>query len=312
MLIRPSILALTFAVMSCASVTEQPATAESYETLSEAGSNEKDFSLTSPDRRDISVRAFLPETDCSPCSLIIFSHGANATYDRYDVLLKDWAEKGYVVVAPLHIDSELHPKRDTFDQDDSRVFRVEDYQLLSDMFAADGFTFENLTFSDVQIAAGHSYGALIALIAGGVVPENPDWTLPEGTLKPKAVLGISPPGAMDGLISLEGYSELDVPALIVTGTTDILPGFIDEWQAHLAAYDAADPALAYGLVFDGMDHNFNGAYCRIAPEGATAQPAVDELNSSIETFISAIKAGRAPTDSDWRALSSSDMEAIAK
>ena len=260
---------------------------------------EIDFTLPAADGRSVPARAFMPAEDCSPCDLIIFSHGANATYDRYDVVARTWAEQGYVVAAPQHVDSEEHRNRSAYSMDDSRPTRLEDYALISEAFASDAPPVSEMSYSGVQYAAGHSYGALIAQVAGGAVLADPDWRLPATLTKPAAVIALSPPGEMDGLITAEGFSTINVPMLVVTGTADRLPGFIDNWEQHLEGYDLADPNLSYALVFEDMDHNFNGAYCRITPEGIKARPSVDVLNTRILGFLKDVRIGELPSRKDW-------------
>lgn len=258
-----------------------------------------DITETSENDREIPARVFRPQADCSPCDLIIFSHGAYATYDRYDVLLTAWAEDGYVVVAPQHVDSEEHPDREAYASANSQPLRLEDYLELSELFAAEDFEFEGLTLSGKQIAAGHSYGGLIALLAGGAVAAEGPLTYTENAVEPIAVLAVSPPGALEGRIEAVGYSSIDKPTLVITGTTDVLPGFIDEWETHLDSYEASQPGLGYALIFEGMDHYFNGAFGRITPEGAASEFAIDTLNTQISAFLEAALNGEAPSGTAW-------------
>lgn len=252
--------------------------------------------------RAVPVRVFAPAEGCANCTLVIFSHGANASYSRYDVLLKNWAAHGLVVAAPQHVDSEEHPRRGEFRSADGRLLRVRDYALVDAAFAPGAPPrIASLSFSGTVIAAGHSYGALIAQIAGGariVRPYGGDfertWRLPQ------AVIAISPPPAMPGYTTQEGWRAVSVPQLVITGTTDIMPGFVNDWRQHLDSYAAARPGLAYALVFDGMDHNFNGAYCRITPEGAKAAPQVEKLNAAIRQFIGNATSGTLPAAAEWR------------
>ena len=295
------------AIVLAACVTGEPVAASS-----ELAARQIDFSLTAPDGREVPARAFLPSEDCSPCTLIIFSHGAYAAYDRYDALLLDWASRGYAVVAPQHVDSEEHPNRDAWNIDTSRPARLVDYALISSTFAAEGYSLGGVTFSGRQIAAGHSYGGLIAQVAGGAMLANPDLVLPETAHPPEAIIAISPPSELDGLVSNEGFAEIDTPMLLVTGTEDALPGFIDDWQGHLDGYEAAPTDLAYALVYEGMDHYFNGAFGREKPEGEAAMPAIYDLNGRIAAFIEDSFTDTLPTGLDWRAESNSLVEARTK
>ena len=258
-----------------------------------------DITLSAPDGREIPTRVFMPTEDCSPCELIIFSHGNLATYDRYDVLLEDWAARGYVVASSQHIDSEEHPERERYANDDVTGTRLEDYIAASEYFAEPGLDFEGLSFSENQFAAGHSYGGMIALIAGGAVASEGALDFSDAGVEPSAIVAISPPGELPGRIDNAGYALVDKPLLVVTGTTDVLPGFIDEWDIHLDSFYANETDNAYALVFENMNHYFNGAFGRITPEGAAAQPAIDTLNTQISAFLGAISNGEPPSGSDW-------------
>jgi pimeloyl-ACP methyl ester carboxylesterase len=187
---------------------------------------------------------------------ILFSHGAASAPWKYERLIQPWADRGWEVFAPLHVDSSDHPDTKAFAGMKSWAARVEDMQLLSERLAPRTY-----------VAAGHSYGGLTALVLGGaaaVVPEGHGGPLSDP--KARTVLAFSPPPPLPGLISAEGYAGLAVPALIQTGTKDVPPGAPagpDAWRGHLAAYDAARPGGdRYALVLEGVDHYFGGAICR--------------------------------------------------
>ena len=303
----------TLAMMTSAAIMLAACTTgDAAERADRFSASQMTFRLTAPSGRDVPLRAFVPGEDCSPCSLIIFSHGAYATYDRYDVLLNDWAERGYVVVAPLHVDSEEHPDRSSWTMETSRPARLEDYALVSNTFAADGYSLGSFTFDGRQIAAGHSYGGLIAQVAGGATLDTPGLDLPEATRAPEAIIAISPPSKQDGLVSNSGFANINTPMLVITGTTDVLPGFIDDWRGHLDGYEAAPDSLAYALVYDGMDHYFNGAFGRETEQGFSAQEAVNDLNARIADFIEDALAGTLPTGAGWSAESSELVETMTR
>ena len=85
----------------------------------------------------------------------------------------------------------------------------------------------------------------------------------------------------------------------MTGTTDILPGFIDAWETHLDAFEVGQEGLGYALIFEGMNHYFNGAFGRITPEGAASEIAIDTLNTQILAFLAATASGEVPVGDDW-------------
>lgn len=272
-----------------------------------------DIELMAPNDRAVDVRVFSPSGGCAACPLIIFSHGAYATYDRYDVLLKEWARNGYVVAAPLHVDSEEHPNRDQYGPREPLKLRVQDYETVASELSAganDSPGLESLSFSGEVIAAGHSYGALIAQVAGGArLDAATGVTFSPEAGRPLAVIAISPPSETANFITAEGWAQTDRPMLVVTGTEDITPDFIPEWEMHLASYEAAPAELAYALIFDGMDHYFNGAFGRPTPEGIAAAESVKRLNKEILTFTEAARNGYPPTGAEWLLRSRDGVEA---
>lgn len=187
---------------------------------------------------------------------ILFSHGAASAPWKYARLIESWAAKGWEIFAPLHVDSTDHPDSQAFPGLMSWAARIEDMHLLS----------EHLGKGD-YVAAGHSYGGLVALTLGGAAAvAPPDLRKPLADPRARCVLAFSPPPPLPGLITAEGYAALSVPALIQTGTKDMWPAAPpgpDAWQGHLAAFDAARAGgNRYALVLEGVDHYFGGAICR--------------------------------------------------
>lgn len=205
--------------------------------------------------------------------LILFSHGALSAPGKYEALLEPWRAAGFDIVAPLHVDSTDHPESAKYGMVDSWKARLLDMRVLARTFA-DGKPY---------VAAGHSYGALVALTLGGVSAERPAGL--EGPMADslvKAVVAFSPPGVTPGLVSAEGFKTLGKPALIQTGTLDVPPGAAD-WRVHLAAFENAPVGNKYGLVLNGVDHYFGHLICRperdvpAQAEGLKQGVAVSEL-----------------------------------
>jgi alpha-beta hydrolase superfamily lysophospholipase len=110
--------------------------------------------------------------------VIIFSHGAGGSPDSYDALFESWKAAGFLVVAPLHTDSSQYPNLDR-----SILTRIADdgaamvqyiklmvtwafHTRIADVAAAQAWAAR--AAPDLPYAyAGHSYGALIAMIRGG-------------------------------------------------------------------------------------------------------------------------------------------------
>lgn len=226
--------------------------------------------------REVSVSTWQPTHNFK--GVILFSHGAASAPWKYEPLIQPWVEHGFAVYAPLHVDSTDHPHHDQYKGMDSWRTRLEDMQLLADTYGQNGY-----------IAAGHSYGALTALVKGGV-----NAMIPEGIKLPTAdplvllVLAFSPPPAIPGFVEKQGYSGLAVPALIQTGTQDIPMGGATDWTGHLDAYEmSAASGDHYALILEGVDHYFGGAICR--PE-LPGPKLMDEVKQTSDISILMINA----------------------
>ena len=226
--------------------------------------------------RDISVWVWQPAGKSK--GVILFSHGNASAPWKYDPLIQPWVAAGFAVYGPLHVDSTDHPHHDQYKGMDSWRTRLEDMQLLADTYGQNGY-----------IAAGHSYGALTALVKGGA-----NALVPEGVASPTAdprvslVLAFSPPPAIPGFIDKQGYAGLAVPALIQTGTKDIPMGGANDWTGHLDAYEmSAASGDHYALILEGVDHYFGGAICR--PE-LPGPKLIDELKQASDISLLMIDA----------------------
>jgi dienelactone hydrolase len=204
---------------------------------------------------------------------IHFSHGNFSSPAKYDALLSFWASKGWDVLAPLHVDSTDHPDQAQYGPMDSWAARLEDLSLLA-----------NDLGDKPYIATGHSYGALMALVMGGVQPMLPGAVRDK---RVKAVVALSPPGPMPGFIDATGYAKLGVPALIQTGDKDIFPGWPPEaWRDHLAAFEAAAPGgNRHAVALNGVDHYFGGVIGRPELPGPRAQEQFDYFKSASIAFL---------------------------
>jgi dienelactone hydrolase len=229
-------------------------------------------------------------------------------------VLDAWAGNGYVVVAPLHIDSEVHPLRDSYEFAASLPARLDDFTMVVAGGAVrEALAKRNITVRDDLIAAGHSYGALIAQAAAGVslrrAPEVPPMlTAARGSIL--GVVALSPPPSRAGHVEADDWAKVALPMLVVTGTTDFHPGVIDDWRSHLDSFEAAVLAPAYSLVYKDQDHYFNGAFCR--PVEVMSESAAAGLASLLELsigFMNGLVNKRLPTAAEWRSLSGVGVEA---
>lgn len=204
---------------------------------------------------------------------IHFSHGNFSAPIKYARLLEAWAADGWEIFAPLHVDSTDHPDTKSYTPPQSWSTRLEDMALLSAEAGKQSY-----------VAAGHSYGGLIALVLGGAKPLLPGAAK---DAKVTAVVALSPPGAMPGLIDAKGFATLSVPALIQTGNKDVFPGQpADAWRAHLKAFEAPRAkGKLLALTLEGVDHYFGGIICRPELPGPKQEAGFAKLQSVSGLFL---------------------------
>jgi len=239
-----------------------------------------EVSITATEDRGVPLTVFAPQ-EAGTYPLIAFSHGAYSAPDRYLALLEPLAAAGYVIVAPMHVDSEefVHAEGEPDHPPHAVTWaaRNEDFALALNppetLVAALGKAGLTLDL-DRKISLGHSYGALIAQMPGGAIAIEPDGgRIERRDQSVDVVVGWSPPGPMEGFMAEEGWQGLSVPTLTITGTTDILPGFLEDWEDNLAAYDNGPAGQRAKWVGEGVDHYFGGVFGRVkaTDENSTAK-----------------------------------------
>lgn len=212
-------------------------------------------SMTAPNGRAVPMTIIAP-TGRGRYPVIAFSHGNFAAPSRYRAMLDPVAAAGYVVVAPMHVDSELMPHDKPPSQATVWQTRNEDLAL------ALAATPRNADRRRRGVM-GHSYGALNAQVAAGAVPANPPSS--RSSALPQTLVAWSPPGPFPGLIEPAGWSSIATPALSITGTADILPGFIDKWELHKVAHEQTPKGNRWLWVGNGINHYFGGMFGREKP-----------------------------------------------
>lgn len=225
-----------------------------------AGRAARTFDLVGPDGRAIPVTEWRPAGRVR--GTVLFSHGAGSAPGYYDAFVSAWMAAGHRILAPLHVDSREHPRTKDFPGLASWKARIEDMRALVAHIGPAPY-----------VAAGHSYGGLVALTLGGAEPVPPKgMALPLIPRLARAVIALSPPAPIPALVSAAGYGALKTPALVQTGTLDLVPGITppdpEGWRSHLVPFTAAAPGGSrYGLVLAGVNHYFGGAICDPAQPG---------------------------------------------
>ncbi|WP_298199887.1 alpha/beta hydrolase [Novosphingobium sp.] len=241
--------------------------------------------LAAPDGRMIPVTEWRPAGRLR--GTVLFFHGAGSSPQYYPDMVAAWVGAGHRVLAPLHVDSREHPRTRDFPGLASWQARIEDMRALVAHIGPEPY-----------VAAGHSYGALAALGLGGAEPVLPaGMTGPVAPRLALAVIAFSPPAPIPVLITGAGYGALRVPALIQTGTLDILPGMgptgPDAWRGHLAPFDAAAPGgHRYGLVLSGVNHYFGGAICDFRQPGPPQREALSTACAISRLFLTGFGEGQ--------------------
>lgn len=252
-LVLPATAPLAAGNRTCAEALAQPASSFAMEIAAEDG-------------RTIPVAVYHPAAP-GTYPVVVFSHGAYSDPARYTAMLAPLAGAGLIILAPTHVDSETlagtvrpsHPLTwTTRNTDMAAVLAARpdiDARLAALGLRADRHG---------PVAMGHSYGALIAQLQGGAVAIEPDGGAVDRRYSGlAAVVAWSPPGPFPGLMAAEGWRSLTVPSLTITGTADVLPGFIDDWRAHRASFDNAPQGQRVLWVGDGVDHYFGGTFGRL-------------------------------------------------
>lgn len=241
-MIRRIALASVFA-LSLGSLAASPALAQAVATATSA-LPATHVELPAPDGRTIDVSVW-PATDEQ--AVIVFSHGWNSDPARYHRIIKYWTDQGFTVIAPMHTDSLQHPRHAEGDQRSFVMTRIVDLAVVRGYAQA-------RHPGKPMIAGGHSFGSFNSLMAAGAVSVAG----PLGDPAVKAVIAISTPGVVPGLVTPSTYATVSKPVLIVTGDADLVPGFVTDPSDHRAAFDTSSAGDKMLMTFAGGDHSFVG------------------------------------------------------
>lgn len=256
--------------------------------------------ISDADGRRVPVSVFHPAAP-GRYPLVAFSHGAFSSPDRYAAMLAPLAGAGLIVIAPMHLDSEDFRHAAPPPHAATWASRNADMALA---FAAQAGIDERLGAAGISadrsrlVAIGHSYGGLIAQLQGGAIAVEPDGSsMDRRNSAVAAVVAWSPPGPLPGLMTAEGWRTMTAPSLTITGTADVLPGFIDNWQAHRVSFDMAPPGDRMLWVGEGVDHYFGGVFGRIKNTDPAVRAWFDRALVTTLAFIERRTGHASPCDS---------------
>lgn len=201
------------------------------------------LSIPAPDGRAVLLDVW---TAPEERGVVVFSHGFGGAPEAYSRLLSAWAQHGFTVIAPLHVDSQKHPHRDATGQ-------VAFVTRLVDLAVARSEA-ESTHPNKPLIVAGHSFGSLMSLIEGGAVTVAG----PMGDPAVKGVIAFSSAGNIPNVVTPDTYRTLDGPLLMITGDRDLVPGFADDWRDHRTAFDASPAGDKTLMIFAEADHQLPG------------------------------------------------------
>ncbi|CAN5242919.1 alpha/beta hydrolase [soil metagenome] len=245
--------------------------------------------------RDMALTVWRP---AKAKGVVVFSHAAGAAPAAYDGLAKTWTAAGFLVVAPMHVDSLSHPSHSDYTLQTAFPLRLEDFGAAAawSTQAAPGLP---------RGAAGHSYGSLMAMMQGGAMEPM----IPARDPATKAVLAFSSPGVIPGLIGPAAYAKLDVPLLLLTGDKDVVPGFVPDWHDHLRAFETSPAGDKHAWIGAGVDHMYGGAILGAGKDPAqTAAFAEGQALSTV--FLRAAVLGEAAAKAQLTAAKSSPVAEI--
>lgn len=179
--------------------------------------------------------------------VVLFSTGHGSWPEKYEALASSWKAAGFAVIAPVHVDSLHYPDREKFTREASFGERIADLKAAS-AYAAHAWPGKPV------IAAGHSFGTLTALCLGGGLSNLGDFRDPSV----KAVLGLSSPGLIPGLIGPDAYTTDALPIMVITGDQDTVPGLVTDWHDHLLAVQSSPAGSKFAVIYPGAAHEMIG------------------------------------------------------
>ena len=119
---------------------------------------------------------------------------------------------------------------------------------------------------------GYSYGSLIATVSAGALQPMFDGQVADLA----AVVMFSSPGPVAGVTDSPGaFADVTEPTLLVTGTADVVDGFVEDPVAHLVYHNSLPAGDHTALVVTDGTHSFLGG----------GEPGMDEVAPLVIDFL---------------------------
>jgi dienelactone hydrolase len=231
--------------------------------------------------------------------VILYSHGAYSSKDLYGPIVDAWAARGYVVIAPTHRDSVALGVRRGTNEPRYFAWRLEDMELilarLDAVFAQVPGLAECADPGRI-VAAGHSFGGLVAQTLGGATYFDPSTgaTVSRRDARVRAVIIFSGAGPFPPILRASDFATLTPPTLVTVGTNDLqqAPGLSgQEWRKQ--PYDLAPSGSKFRLTLDGADHYLGGTVGRDdLPRDARGPAWLAAFNATTCDFLDAFVKGK--------------------
>ena len=150
--------------------------------------------------------------------------------------------------------------------------------------------------------AGHSFGALTAIIKAGLTLQPGQYHFDESASDPRfrAVINMSGVGPMP-MLTDDAFRHINVPLLATGGTEDegnLGTGPVFPWEWRMSAYTDAAPGEKYSLVLQDADHYLGGLLGR-HDRGGNADPDGLAIVYAVTTAFLAAQLRATPGALDW-------------
>jgi len=258
--------------------------------------------------RDIVLRILYPD-GAGPFPLVVYSSGAFCLPQLYDLVTAHWASHGYVVVVPNHLDSPNTPTPTAEQYPLMFPSRIREMSFVLDELDAitAAANISGLVDATRVAAAGHSFGAVIAMTKTGLFLKDgatTEWGATEDDRFHAAIL-MSAPGRGDGPAGMEvladnAYDGLNKPFIATGGTNDVgrvKPGDMTPGEWRTMVYRLAPAGDKYAVITEGSDHYMGGLICNAERGGEPDPGSIAIVDAMTTVFLDAyIKGDTAALD----------------